>query len=116
MRDARRNYPRLSVVNQADAVALLSVGSAAAPKTELIGDAGTQALVAATEEGKTKGLATYLAARPPTDSPAKDLFVNGLPPLPSGQTLATGTWDVHRYELDNTEQSYPEDYPCRSFR
>lgn len=114
-RDARRNYPRLSVVNQADAVSLLSVGSAAAPKAELIGDAGSQALVAAAETGKTKGLGTFLATQQPTEV-AKDLFVNGLPPKPSGQSLVTGAWDVHKYEL-NEDQTYPSEhiYPCRTY-
>lgn len=115
-RDARRNYARQSVVNQADAVALLSVGSAAAPKTELIGEAGSQALVAATEAGKTQGLSTFLAAQKSAE-PAKDLFVNGLPPKPSGQTIITGSWEVHKYEL-NEDQTYPsiDAYPCRTYR
>ncbi|CAK7234700.1 hypothetical protein SCUCBS95973_009023 [Sporothrix curviconia] len=115
-RDARRNYPRLSTVNQADAVALLSVGSAAAPKVELIGEEGSKALVAATDAGKSQGLGTFLAstsASAPT--PATDFFVNGLPPLPSGQSLNSGAWDVHKYELLE-EQTYPEEYPCRTFR
>ncbi len=53
-RDHRRAYPALSVVSQADAVALLSVGSAAKPRAELIGEAGTKALVAAQEEGQDR--------------------------------------------------------------
>lgn len=106
-RDARRNYPRLSVVSQADAVALLTVGSAAAPKAELVGAAGAQALVAATEEGQTKGLGAYLATKPPADI-VKDLLVDGLPPTPSGQSLASGFWDVHKYKLTE-EQSYSEE-------
>ncbi|OAA58948.1 hypothetical protein SPI_06150 [Niveomyces insectorum RCEF 264] len=115
-RDSRRNYPRLSVVNQADAVALLTVGNAVAPKTELIGAAGTQAIVAATEAGQTKGLSAHLETTSPTDA-AKDLFVNGLPPTPSGQSLSSGSWDVHKYTLDE-EQSYTDEssYPCRSFQ
>ncbi len=107
-RDARRNYPRLSVINQAEAVALLAVGSSAAPKAELIGEAGTQALVAATEEGKAKGLGAYLPTKPLAET-ANDLFIDGLPPTPSGQSLASGLWDVHKYELTE-EQSYPEQY------
>ena len=54
-RDVRRRYPQLSTITQADAVALLQVGSVAVPKQELIGDAGSKQLVAAQEEG-TKGL------------------------------------------------------------
>ena len=108
-RDSRRNYPRLSTVTQADAVALLSVGSAAAPKVDLIGEEGSKALVAATDAGKTQGLGTFLASTSAsTPTPATDFFVNGLPPLPSGQSLKSGAWDVHKYELDE-EQSYTEE-------
>lgn len=79
-RDSRRSYPQLSVVTQGDAVALLSVGSQSAPKKELIGDAGTQALVAAKTEGET-GLAAYFKK----DGGAATLATlgrDGLPPLP----------------------------------
>ncbi|TVY45049.1 NADH-ubiquinone oxidoreductase 21.3 kDa subunit [Lachnellula occidentalis] len=60
-RDSRRSYPQLSFVNQADAVALLSVGSEAAPKKELIGEEGGKALVQAKGEGE-KGLAAHFEA------------------------------------------------------
>ncbi|KLO82853.1 putative NADH dehydrogenase (ubiquinone) 29/21K chain precursor [Fusarium fujikuroi] len=89
---------------------LLTVGSAAAPKVELIGEAGEKQLVAVKQESET-GLAKALEKA--TDA-TKDVFVNGMPPLPSGQTLATGKWDVHKYEV--TETSYGEGYPCRSFK
>ncbi|KAJ6784685.1 hypothetical protein PWT90_00428 [Aphanocladium album] len=112
-RDNRRNYPQLSVVSQADVVSLLTVGSAASPKVELIGEAGEKALVAAQQEDQTTGLAKVLAKATPKDV-AKDLFVNGLPPLPSGQSLASGEWNVHQYKL--TDRSYPDGYPCRSFQ
>ncbi|XWX01467.1 hypothetical protein V2A60_009495 [Cordyceps javanica] len=112
-RDTRRNYPQLSVVSQADVVGLLAVGSAASPKVELIGEAGEKALVAAQQEGQTTGLAKALANATPKDV-AKDLFVNGLPPLPSGQSLSSGDWSVHKYKL--TDRSYPDGYPCRSFQ
>ena len=104
-RDTRRAYPKLSVVNQADAVALLSVGSAAQPKVELIGEAGQKQLVATQEEAQA-GLAKALEKASPKDV-AKDLFVNGLPPLPSGQSLSSGSWDVYKYKLSE-EKSYPE--------
>ncbi|KAL1863941.1 hypothetical protein VTK73DRAFT_6320 [Phialemonium thermophilum] len=114
-RDARRNYPRLSVVSQADQVALLSVGSAAQPRVELIGEAGSKALVAAEEEGRQAGgLAAYLQ-KEGAEAGRLVLAENGLPPLPAGQDLKSGKWDVHKYELDE-EQSYPEEYPCRSFQ
>ncbi|KAM0085085.1 hypothetical protein ACKRZS_002527 [Fusarium odoratissimum] len=109
-RDNRRNYPQLSVVNQSQFAQLLTVGSAAAPKVELIGEAGEKQLVAVKQESET-GLAKALEKA--TDA-TKDVFVNGMPPLPSGQTLATGKWDVHKYEV--TERSYGEGYPCRSFK
>ncbi|KAI2625798.1 hypothetical protein GGR54DRAFT_515404 [Hypoxylon sp. NC1633] len=114
-RDARRAYPKLSFVSQGDAVALLSVGSAAAPRQELIGEAGEKQLVAAQEEGKTGGLAAYLEKS--KDVARETLLVNGLPPLPGGQwKKADGDWEVYKYEL--TENSYPEGdtYPCRSFK
>lgn len=103
-RDTRRNYPQLSVVSQADVVSLLTVGSAAQPKVELIGEAGEKALVAAQQEGQTTGLAKALAKSTPKDI-AQDLLVGGLPPLPSGQSLSSGEWNVHKYKL--TERSYP---------
>lgn len=103
-RDVRRSYPQLSVVNQGHAVSLLTVGSAAKPKVELIGEAGEQALVAAQKEGET-GLAAFFEKAP--KDVAKDVFVDGLPPLPSGQTLLSGAWDVHKYELiEDQEQTY----------
>ncbi|KAH6875322.1 hypothetical protein J4E91_004352 [Alternaria rosae] len=109
-RDVRRRYPRLSTVTQSDAVALLEVGSAAAPKQELIGEAGTRSLVAAQEAG-AKGLAVAFEKN---TGLAKDVLgPGGMPPLPSGlhTTLAGGH---KRYELEN-EQSYGTAYPCRTF-
>ncbi|KAF9880768.1 nadh-ubiquinone oxidoreductase kda subunit [Colletotrichum karsti] len=106
-RDARRNYPALSVVNQADVVSLLSVGSAANPRVELIGEAGEKALVAAQAEAKASGLAPYLeknAARA-VEASKETLFTNGLPPTPSGHDLKSGKWDVHKYKV-NEDQSY----------
>ncbi|KAK3365676.1 hypothetical protein B0T24DRAFT_395274 [Lasiosphaeria ovina] len=114
-RDARRNYPRPSIVGQAQQVALLTVGSAAAPRVELIGEAGSKALVAAEETGREAGgLAAYLE-KSGAEAAVRFLELSGgLPPLPSGQSLASGKWDVHKYRL-NEEQSYSEDYPCRTF-
>lgn len=105
-RDNRRAYPRLSVVAQATAAQLLTVGSAAAPKVELIGEAGEKKLVAARQEGEAGGLAKVLGQTPPRDV-AKDVFVDGLPPLPSGHSLASGSWDVHKYELAE-DNAYPQ--------
>lgn len=103
-RDHRRAYPKLSVINQADVASLLTIGSAAQPKVDLIGEAGEKQLVATKQEGET-GLAKCLEKAP--KDVAKDVFVNGLPPLPSGQSLKSGEWDVHQYELTD-ENSYPQ--------
>ena len=103
-RDNRRAYPQLSTVRQADVAALLTVGSTAAPKVELIGEAGEKALVAAKEEGQAGGLAKVFAQG--NNITAKDLFVDGLPPLPSGQSLSEGSWNVHKYKV--TDGSYPD--------
>jgi hypothetical protein len=125
-RDVRRRYPQLSTVTQSDAVALLSVGSAAQPKQDLIGEAGTKQLVAAQEEGQ-KGLAVAFQAN---TGLAKDVLgPGGMPPLPSGMYLAAED-GTKQYNLDQ-EQSYPDryvygqirdwktnlcdSYPCRSF-
>lgn len=99
-RDTRRGYPKLSTVTQADAVALLEVGSAAAPKQELIGEAGTKQLVAAQEEG-AKGLAVAFERN---TGLAKDVLgPGGMPPLPSG--LHVSDVGVKEYKLEK-EQSY----------
>ncbi|KAJ2901716.1 NADH-ubiquinone oxidoreductase 21.3 kDa subunit [Zalerion maritima] len=103
-RDSRRNYPRLSVVRQSDMVGLLSVGSKAAPKQDLIGDAGAKALMEARSEGE-KGLAEFMSKN--GTMATKDVLKDGLPPLPSGQTMMSGNWEVHKYKLAG-ENSYPE--------
>ncbi|KAI7776998.1 hypothetical protein LA080_004224 [Diaporthe eres] len=112
-RDTRRNYPRMSVVSQADTVALLTVGNAANPKVELIGEEGSKALVAAEAEGQEKGLAKVFEEKGVDAS--KELLVDGMPPLLSGQSLKKGSWDVHPWEVTE-EQAYPEKYPCRTFQ
>ncbi|KAF2690633.1 21 kDa subunit of NADH dehydrogenase [Lentithecium fluviatile CBS 122367] len=108
-RDVRRRYPRLSTITQADAVALLEVGSAAQPKQDLIGEAGTKQLVAAREEG-VKGLSVAFERN---IGLAKDVLgPGGMPPLPCGQHVSvTGE---KRYDLNKSE-GYPEEYPCRTF-
>ncbi|KAF2261468.1 NADH dehydrogenase 29/21K chain precursor [Lojkania enalia] len=109
-RDVRRRYPQLSTVTQADVVALLEVGSAAAPKRELIGDAGVKQLIAAQEDG-TKGLAVAFEKNVGL---AKDVLgPGGMPPLPSGLQIS-GEAGKKRYELLE-EQTYGPDYPCRTF-
>lgn len=108
-RDARRSYPKLSVVSQSDMVGLLTVGSAANPKVELIGEAGEKALVEAQAEGEKGGLAEFLQNKGNAiEEVNKDVFVGGLPPTPSGERLqADGSWDVYKFK-PNEEQSYGE--------
>lgn len=99
-RDVRRRYPQLSTVTQADAVALLEVGSAANPKQELIGEAGSKQLVAAQEAG-TQGLSVAFEKN---SGLAKDVLgPGGMPPLPSGLHMSGD--GKKRYNLE-PEQSY----------
>jgi hypothetical protein len=100
-RDVRRSYPRLSVVSQADVVGLLTVGSKAAPKKELIGEAGAKILIAVGEQGE-RGLAAYFSESKDVKSV---LEKDGLPPLPSGLAMKTGR---DKYELTE-ENAYPEE-------
>ncbi|KAK5116619.1 hypothetical protein LTR62_007293 [Meristemomyces frigidus] len=107
-RDVRRQYPQLSMVSQSDVVGLLSVGSAAAPKEDVlqIGDAGAKQLVAVKEEGE-KGLSQYFEK---DKSAFKALMgPNGLPPLPTSRHP-----QGKRYEMLQ-DQSYGTSYPCRTF-
>ncbi|KAK3673815.1 hypothetical protein LTR78_006370 [Recurvomyces mirabilis] len=107
-RDVRRQYPQMSVVRQPDVVGLLTVGSAAAPKEDVlqIGDAGAKQLVSVKEEGE-KGLSQYFEK---DKSAFKALMgPNGLPPLPASRHPKG-----KRYEMLK-DQSYGSNYPCRTF-
>ncbi|KAF2399004.1 21 kDa subunit of NADH dehydrogenase [Trichodelitschia bisporula] len=108
-RDMRRRYPQLSAVTQGDVVALLTVGSKAAPREDVlqIGEAGTKQLVAAKQES----LATYFAKE--TGVAQGVLGPDGQPPLPAGQTPLPQE-GYRRYTLLQ-DQSYEGDYPCRTF-
>jgi hypothetical protein len=99
-RDVRRGYAQASVVSQADVVGLLTVGSQSAPKQELIGDAGTKALVEAKQAGET-GLAAYFGGA--KGRALESLGKDGLPPLPSGASLKEG---ADKYNLTE-ENAYP---------
>ena len=103
-RDMRRNYPRLSVIRQGDVVSLLTVGSAAAPKQELIGEAGQKALVKVKEAGE-RGLADFVAKN--ASVAAEDVLAGGLPPLPSGERMRDGKWGVYKYKLTEVN-GYPD--------
>ncbi|KAF2461557.1 hypothetical protein BDY21DRAFT_332523 [Lineolata rhizophorae] len=110
-RDMRRRYPRISAVTQADVVGLLSVGSKASPKDEVlkIGDEGKRQLVAVKEEGE-KGLAEFFERE--KGMAMGVLGEGGLPPMPGG--LGPQQNGEKRYMV-NEEQSYGDSYPCRTF-
>ena len=109
-RDIRRSYPRLSVVKQADVVGLLSVGSKANPKENVlqIGDAGAKQLVQVKQEGEQKGLAAFFEKE---KSNAASIFgPNGLPPFPSGMSRVSPVGG-RKYVMDpDREQGFPEEY------
>lgn len=75
----------------------------------MIGEEGSKALVAAEESGKTGGIATYLENEGVEAAKRVLELTGGLPPLPSGESLASGKWDVHKYGLREDEQSYGEE-------
>ncbi|KAK6440125.1 hypothetical protein LTR95_003644 [Oleoguttula sp. CCFEE 5521] len=109
-RDVRRQYPQLSVVRQPDVVALLSVGSAAAPKEDVlqIGDAGSKQLVALKEEGE-RGLSAFFEKE--KGMARGVLGSDGLPPKPASRHL-----QGKRYTLQGpADQAYSDSYPCRVF-
>ncbi|KOS40664.1 hypothetical protein ACN38_g8509 [Penicillium nordicum] len=112
-RDARRSYPQLSTVRQADAVSLLTVGSQAAPKDEVlkIGQAGEQQLIAVKEQGEERGLAAFFEQD--KKSVQGVLGANGLPPNPANINPVSKP-SQSKYEL-GTENGYPEKYTCRTF-
>ena len=109
MRDIRRNYPRLSVVKQADVVGLLTVGSKAHPKDDVlqIGDAGAKQLVQVKQEGEEKGLAALFEKD--KKSMAAVLGPDGLPPFPSGMSRAAPQGGK-KYVMDiDREEGFPEE-------
>lgn len=109
-RDIRRSYPRLSVVNQADVVGLLSVGSKANPKDDVlqIGDAGTRQLVQVKQDGEKKGLAAFFEKEKSTT--ASIFGPNGLPPFPSGMSQVSPMGGRKYVMNEDREQGYPEEY------
>ncbi|CAG8136192.1 unnamed protein product [Penicillium salamii] len=112
-RDVRRSYPQLSTVRQADAVGLLTVGSQAAPKDEVLklGEAGEQQLVAVKEQGEERGLAALFEQD--KKSVQGVLGANGLPPSPANINPVSQA-SQSKYVL-GTENGYPEKYTCRTF-
>ena len=100
-RDVRRSYPKLSIVNQSDVVGLLTVGSAAAPKEDVlqIGDAGKKQLVAVKEEGN-RGLSTFFERDKKALSGV--LGPDGLPPKPASLHPTKKQYHVR----DQPDQAY----------
>ena len=108
-RDTRRSYPRLSVVNQADVVGLLSVGSKAASKDDelQIGDAGKQQLIALKKEGESTGLSAYFGKE---KGVSQSLFgPNGLPPFPTAMNQVSAE-EGKKYVLDEDRaEGFPKE-------
>ncbi|KAL9624950.1 MAG: hypothetical protein Q9160_000997 [Pyrenula sp. 1 TL-2023] len=119
-RDVRRNYPQLSVVNQADVVGLLTVGSAATPKDEVLklGDAGTKQLVEIRQDGEERGLSNFFGTQKVESvlTPAilegrdldKAISQRQMPPMPTalGQNASATPYT----QLEEEEQGYPDRY------
>ena len=106
-RDIRRSYPKLSVVNQAVVVGLLSVGSKSAPKNDILqpGDAGAKQLVQVKVEGEEKGLSAYFEK----NKGASILGPGGLPPFPNGMSRESPEGG-RKYILDtDRENGFPEE-------
>lgn len=109
-RDTRRSYPQLSVVKQADVVGLLSVGSKAHPKENVlqIGDAGAKQLVEVKKAGEEKGLSAYFEKE--KNATASIFGPTGLPPFPSGMSR-TSAEGGRKYVMDiDRNEGYPEEY------
>jgi len=103
-RDTRRAYPQLSIVNQGDIVGLLTVGSKAQPREDVlqIGDAGAKQLVAVRDEGKA-GLPAFFKK---DEKNLAAVLVGGLPPLPANLRSEGGKQTAAvKYDI-KPEQSY----------
>ena len=97
------------MVKQADVVALLSVGSKANPKEEVlrIGDAGVKQLTHVRQEGEEKGLAAFFEQEKKVN--AGIFGPDGLPPFPIGMSR-TSPVGGRNYIVDaDREQGYPEE-------
>ena len=100
-RDMRRAYPKQSVIKQPDVVGLLSVGSAAQPKEDVlqIGDAGQKQLVEVKQEGE-RGLSEFFKK---DKAALKDVLrPDGMPPLPTSRHPTKKQYQV----MDQSEQPY----------
>lgn len=108
-RDIRRSYPRLSVVKQSDVVGLLTVGSRAKPKEDIlqVGDAGTKQLVQLKQDGEEKGLAALFEREKKTMAPI--FGPNGLPPFPTGMSRVSSEGERKYVMGADGEEGYPEE-------
>jgi hypothetical protein len=106
-RDVRRAYPRASNVAQADAVALLAVGSAAAPREGVLatGAAGVAQLAKVKESAREGGLAGYFRAE--QGGVAAVLADGGLPPFPPSLNTEP---KVKEYTLTDSSYGHDEKY------
>ncbi|KAL9101891.1 MAG: hypothetical protein Q9163_002886 [Psora crenata] len=106
-RDVRRSYPKLSVVNQADVVGLLSVGSKAYPKDDILqrGDAGAKQLLQVEQQGKRMGLSAHFEK----NKTANILGPEGLPPFPSGVSRTSPEGGRQYVMTEQGEEGYPEE-------
>ena len=91
------------MVNQGDVVGLLTVGSKASPKDEVLGkgEEGQKQLTLVKEEGE-KGLSAFFAKE--NSAFKAQLDENGLPPMPVGLHRPTST-GTKRYVIEE-EQTY----------
>ncbi|KAL9583827.1 MAG: hypothetical protein Q9212_002478 [Teloschistes hypoglaucus] len=108
-RDIRRSYPRPSIVKQADVVGLLSVGSKVKPREDVLqsGDAGAKQLVQVQQAGEEKGLSAFFEKE--KTRVASILGPTGLPPFPTGASLASPEGG-RKYIMDvDRENGYPEE-------
>ena len=108
-RDVRRSYSRPSVIKQGDVVSLLTVGSKAKPKDDIlqIGDAGTKQLVQVKEEGEQQGLAAFFE-RERKGIPIV-LDPSGMPPFPAGASRVSPDGG-RQYVMDaDRNNGYPEE-------
>ncbi|TGZ77603.1 21 kDa subunit of NADH dehydrogenase [Ascodesmis nigricans] len=101
-RDVRRNYARTSVFEQNDVAGLLTIGSRAAPRIA-VGKEGERQLVEV--QNADKGVLAAVLEKSGEVVKGEVLGKDGMPPLPGSG------W---KFELLQ-EQSYPPQYPCRSF-
>jgi len=122
-------YTRLSVVRQPELVALLTVGSAAQPKEDVLqlGEAGNKQLVALKDEGE-KGLSAFFEKN--KTAAMSVLGPNGMPPLPPSRHPQGKRYEMLKDQtygsqyVSNPDVAMPKNrahaddnhsYPCRTF-